>query len=413
VANVRSPRAAARLLVLGGLSVLLAVLPVTGAAADNGRLEQEPSAAELAAQQAQLAQLRADEKVQAANVDDAQQAVRASAALAGQALEDYSVAVRGLQARQLTERDAESTLVVAQQTLDSSRRDLGRWARQAYQGGTGLAASPTLNWMFRAENSDDVATDVAVLRRVGDDRGRSVAAVRVAVGRADVASSSAADASQVAATAAIQATDTKNSADRAVADQRRLLGIAESTLTATKNESAAVVQRQADQQAAAARAQALREGAGAKTGNQVTGQVGSCVGGDVSQYPNGQIPLSALCPIWGAAGQYLRADAAYAYDRLSHAYADRFGRPICVTDSYRSYASQVDLYARKPNLAAHPGTSNHGWGTAVDLCGGIQSFGTVTHEWMLVNAPLYGWFHPGWAEPSGSRPEPWHWEFGG
>jgi cell division protein FtsB len=399
--------------VLGVLSVLLAVLPVTGAAADNGRLEQEPSAAELEAQQAQLARLRADEKVQAANVDDAQQALRASAALAGQALEDYSVAVRGLQARQLTERNAESTLVVAQQTLDSSRRDLGRWARQAYQGGTGLAASPTLNWMFRAESSDDVATDLAVLRRVGDDRGRSVAAVQVAAGQADVASSTAADASQVAATAAIKATDTKNAADRAVADQRRQLGIAESSLTATKNESAAIIARQA----AAARAQALREGSGAasggNTGNQVTGQVGSCAGGDVSQYPNGQIPLSALCPIWGAAGQYLRADAAYAYDRLSHAYADRFGLPICVTDSYRSYASQVDLYARKPNLAAHPGTSNHGWGTAVDLCGGIQSFGTVTHEWMLVNAPLYGWFHPGWAEPGGSRPEPWHWEFGG
>ena len=28
-------------------------------------------------------------------------------------------------------------------------------------------------------------------------------------------------------------------------------------------------------------------------------------------------------------------------------------------------------------------------------------------------APLYGWFHPDWAEASGSLPEPWHWEYAG
>ena len=33
----------------------------------------------------------------------------------------------------------------------------------------------------------------------------------------------------------------------------------------------------------------------------------------------------------------------------------QFGRPICVTDSYRSYSAQVALYAAKPNLAARPG----------------------------------------------------------
>ena len=51
-------------------------------------------------------------------------------------------------------------------------------------------------------------------------------------------------------------------------------------------------------------------------------------------------------------------------------------RPICITDSYRTYASQVRLYGQKPALAAVPGTSNHGWGLAVDLCGGIEHFGT-------------------------------------
>ena len=137
------------------------------------------------------------------------------------------------------------------------------------------------------------------------------------------------------------------------------------------------------------------------------------MGGDVSSYPNGAIPPANLCPLWAAGGHRLRADAAFGFSRMSEAYALKFGRPICVTDSYRDYAGQVAVYAAKPNLAAKPGTSNHGWGTATDLCGGIQTFGTPQHLWMRANAPLYGFFHPSWAQQGGSRPEAWHWEFGG
>ena len=93
-------------------------------------------------------------------------------------------------------------------------------------------------------------------------------------------------------------------------------------------------------------------------------------------YPNGLIPPSAMCPL-GAAGHSLRCDAAAAYRAMSAAFASAFGTPICITDSYRTYASQVKLYGEKPALAAVPGTSNHGWGLAVDLCGGIETFGTA------------------------------------
>jgi hypothetical protein len=148
--------------------------------------------------------------------------------------------------------------------------------------------------------------------------------------------------------------------------------------------------------------------AGAKGRREAT-----CVGGDVSGYPNGMIALDALCPLWGVRGHRLRADAAAAFNEMSKEYATVFGAPICVTDSYRSRSEQVTLYGTKPNLAARPGTSNHGWGTAVDLCGGVESFGTPQHAWLLTHAPLYGWFHPSWAEPTGSRPEPWHWEYAG
>jgi hypothetical protein len=140
---------------------------------------------------------------------------------------------------------------------------------------------------------------------------------------------------------------------------------------------------------------------------------GSCGGGSVAGYPNGRIPTRLLCPLWGAPGMSMRADAADAFNRLSQEYADRFGVPICVIDSYRSYDQQVSVKAARGSLAATPGTSNHGWGLAVDLCGGIERFGTAEHRWMRENAPPFGYFHPDWAQRGGSKPEPWHWEFAG
>jgi cell wall-associated NlpC family hydrolase len=129
-------------------------------------------------------------------------------------------------------------------------------------------------------------------------------------------------------------------------------------------------------------------------------------------YPNGLIPPSAMCPL-GVGGHELRCDAAAAYRAMSAAFAAAFGSPICITDSYRTYASQVRLYGEKPTLAAVPGTSNHGWGLAVDLCGGIDHYGTAQYNWMKANAGRFGYLHPDWAEPGRGREEPWHWEYAG
>lgn len=129
-------------------------------------------------------------------------------------------------------------------------------------------------------------------------------------------------------------------------------------------------------------------------------------------YPNGLIPAAALCRI-GVAAHVLRCDAAQAFQAMSQAYAATFGRPLCLTDSYRTFDAQVDLYRRKPALAAVPGTSNHGWGLAVDLCGGAESFGTPQHRWLTEHAAAFGWVNPGWARQGGGREEPWHWEYAG
>jgi cell wall-associated NlpC family hydrolase len=127
-------------------------------------------------------------------------------------------------------------------------------------------------------------------------------------------------------------------------------------------------------------------------------------------YPNGLIPPSAMCPL-GVGGHSLRCDAAAAYRAMSASFAAAFGSPICITDSYRTYVSQVRLYGEKPALAAVPGTSNHGWGLAVDLCGGIEHYGTTQYNWMKANAGRFGYLHPDWAEPGHGREEPWHWEY--
>ncbi len=137
----------------------------------------------------------------------------------------------------------------------------------------------------------------------------------------------------------------------------------------------------------------------------------ACTGKPTGGQQNGNLDPGSLCPLWMAPGHRQRSDAAAAFNAMSKRYAATRGTPLCVTDSYRSYSEQVDLYRRKPGLAAVPGTSNHGWGIAVDLCGGVQEFGSAAHRWMQDNAPSFGWIHPSWARQGGSKPEPWHWEF--
>lgn len=142
-----------------------------------------------------------------------------------------------------------------------------------------------------------------------------------------------------------------------------------------------------------------------------TGTGSGTVGG-WGGFSNGMIPTANLCAVSATSTHRLRCDAAAAYRALAAAYQRKFGSPLCLTDSYRSYDAQVTLYGQKPTLAAVPGTSNHGWALAVDLCGGVERFGTPQHAWMQQNGPRFGWVHPQWARQGGSREEPWHWEFG-
>jgi hypothetical protein len=376
---------------------------------------QAPTAAELEAQRSQAERLDDEVATQARLVAAARARLSELADSAGAALEAYQTSLLARDAAEAERRVQSERLAAARALVGEKQVDLGRWASSAYRDGGAMADYESLMTLLDAESTDELGQRLVMLQRVGRLRGVVVTTVKdsEAVQR---------DAARLAQSAAIRAdlaseraTDHKAEADRLVAEQLQQIEVLADLLSDTRGAAEQADQASEDLAAARAVAEQRRLAAtadrGGVRGNAVTGEVGECRGGEVSRYPNGAIPTSALCPV--ASGHYLRADAAYALGQLGDAYAERWGSSLCLTDSYRTFDSQISLFGTKPGLAAVPGTSNHGWGTAVDLCGGIESFGSAPHQWMRDNAPLYGWFHPSWAQAGGSRPEPWHWEFGG
>ena len=119
-------------------------------------------------------------------------------------------------------------------------------------------------------------------------------------------------------------------------------------------------------------------------------------------YGNGKVPQSALKQV-GTTGHRLWAPAAASLEQLIAA-ARRDGVQIGISDSYRSYPEQVDIARRKGlykngGLAAVPGTSDHGWGLAVDL-----DLGDRAQSWMAAHASRYGF-------RADTPREPWHWAY--
>ena len=89
-------------------------------------------------------------------------------------------------------------------------------------------------------------------------------------------------------------------------------------------------------------------------------------------YTNGSVPLKVLCRVSFAPSNHLRCDAAEALTRLNAAYQAAFGRDLAISGSYRTLEEQISTRAAKGSMAAVPGTSNHGWGLAIDLDGRHQ-----------------------------------------
>jgi len=96
---------------------------------------------------------------------------------------------------------------------------------------------------------------------------------------------------------------------------------------------------------------------------------------------NGKLAASELSPIPG--GQ-LEHEAAAAWN-ADGGPADAGLRPTGPRSSYRLYADQQYFWANQPPLAAYPGTSNHGWGKAVDL---LEEW---MRSWIDDHGARFGW----------------------
>lgn len=150
---------------------------------------------------------------------------------------------------------------------------------------------------------------------------------------------------------------------------------------------------------------------------------------------NGQIPSGRMVEVKGG-GDLIR-EAARAWNALVHQLKVETGITLTYTGTYRSLTSQIHaLFSRtsttrpagstwsrvyngrryygRPGTApvARPGTSNHGWGLAIDVAEGGYSPSTwrgvsqAALRWLQANAESFGFSWEG--ALSGSNFEPWH-----
>jgi hypothetical protein len=147
-------------------------------------------------------------------------------------------------------------------------------------------------------------------------------------------------------------------------------------------------------------------------------------------YANGEVPPHLLATLDGQPEASLRADAAAAWNRARAAVKARTGITLRVRGWNRTRAEQVTFYLQRHRLArkgervccrwqgrgyvftgtahaAPPGTSNHGWGLAVDVedYGGVGRF---DHPRRVATFPILA--EHGWTDTEGRGPirEPWH-----
>jgi zinc D-Ala-D-Ala carboxypeptidase len=307
---------------------------------------------------------------------------------------------------------AHADLVVLEGRLATARQILRDWVFSVYSGGGGDA---DLAGMLDAMSSepDQVGDPLGDLSYLTEQRTRALQDVKVLTAE-QVRLSAAADAAEASAADATRVIQRDKAAlDKVVLAQRARVGELRKLQVAEVEKAGPVANILVGARTPAAKAAAQRLRDALASASVDTTAIGKPCTGDTTVYPNGMIPASGLCPLWGAAGESLSPGAAASFNAMSKAYAAQTGIPLCVTDSYRSLPDQISIKAKRGRFAATPGTSRHGLGRAVDLCGGVQSFGSPAHQWMRQNAPLYGWFHPSWAAAGGSLPEPWHFEYAG
>lgn len=156
-------------------------------------------------------------------------------------------------------------------------------------------------------------------------------------------------------------------------------------------------------------------------------------------YKNGELPDSALVESSVMRALYVGKDKRDIKYKLFkdassslNAFINYFNKskfagkqPLSITDGYRDLREQIILKDRLGTQAAKPGTSNHGWGVAVDFWWGVPTnfrkndelrkiaFNHPMYKWFFENAWRFGWYNPAGLRDNSGLDEWWHWEYFG
>jgi hypothetical protein len=135
------------------------------------------------------------------------------------------------------------------------------------------------------------------------------------------------------------------------------------------------------------------------------------IDGSLTSALNGRMPTSMLAQI-DSLDRFVWTPLAPQIEALRSAFEAHFGKPLVITESYRDIATQrqyrANYLAGRGAYAVPPGTSNHGWGTALDLGSGVADRGSAEHAWMVANGPRFG---AHWLTSAGNGSiEPWHFD---
>lgn len=136
---------------------------------------------------------------------------------------------------------------------------------------------------------------------------------------------------------------------------------------------------------------------------------------------NGRLPseLIGRATRGGKSKPTMLKELVGAYDQMAVDFRAKFPNKNISAWGYRTYERQITIKQEKPNLAAKPGTSNHGWGMAIDMHFYVDGesnyrklrYNQPEYQWLRSNSSKYGWFNPPWASQGGKKEEPWHWEW--
>lgn len=142
----------------------------------------------------------------------------------------------------------------------------------------------------------------------------------------------------------------------------------------------------------------------------------------VAKQANGKVPSSMLVAIpWDKEKTLIAAPALADLTRLNTAFKKKFGRNLDVDLAFRTLDTQKQLYKELgAYIAAKPGTSNHGWGLAIDVPEtSAYDFGGKYYAWLKANSAKYNWVHRKDLEQYNSNgkknpgAEAWHFEYRG